>query len=71
MAANPARIGATVFNKAGTDVFVKLGTAANTSVYTLKMVDGGYYELPFGWTGVVAGITASNAGTITVTEISQ
>lgn len=70
MALNAARKGATIYNRAGTTVYVKLGTAADTSVFTVLMANDAYYELPFGYTGVVAGITASNAGTINVTELT-
>ena len=70
MSANPNRRGGTVFNNAGTTVFVNLGTTVNTSVYTVAMLNQDYYELPFGWTGVVSGISASNAGRINVTELT-
>lgn len=70
MNANQNRKGGTIYNNAGTTVLIKLGTAATTSVYTVKMVDQSYYELPFGYVGVVAGISASNAGILTVTEIT-
>ena len=68
--ANANRKGATVYNNAGTIVYLKLGTAATTSVFTVEMSNDDYYELPFGWTGVVAGISPSNAGVITVTELT-
>ena len=68
--ANTNRKGATVYNTAGTDVYIKLGTAATTSVYTVLLNNDDYYELPSGWTGVVAGIAASNAGRINVTELT-
>lgn len=70
MAANSVRKGATIYNNSGTPVFVKLGTAATTSVYTVQMFSNEYYEVPFNYTGVVAGITASNAGIINVTELT-
>lgn len=70
MNANQNRKGGTIYNNAGTPVFVKLGTAATTSVYTLAMQSNDYYELPFGYVGVVAGISASNAGIINVTEVT-
>src|SRR3990167_8489998 len=70
LSANTNRKGATIYNKASTIVYLKLGTAATTSVFTVSMNHDDYYELPYGWTGVVAGITASNAGIINVTELS-
>lgn len=66
---NLNRLGGTIYNSAGTTVYLKLGTAATTSVYTVQMNNNDYYELPAGYTGVVAGITTSNAGIINVTEL--
>lgn len=68
--ANTARKGATIYNAAGTIVYLQLGTAATTSIYTVALDNLDYYEVPFNWTGVVAGITASNAGIINVTELT-
>ena len=70
MNANTNRKAATIHNAAGTTVFIKLGTAATTSIYTTLLNPNDYYELPGGWTGVVAGISPSNAGIINVTELT-
>lgn len=70
MNANQNRKGGTIYNAAGTNVFIKLGTGATTSVYTVLMNANDYYELPYGYVGVVGGITSSNAGIINVTEIT-
>jgi len=68
---NVSRRGATIYNNAGTNLFVKLGTAATTSIYTVALNSNDYYEIPYGYTGVVAGITASTTlGRINVTELS-
>lgn len=71
MNVNTSRIGATIYNNAGTTAFIKLGVAATTSVFTVQLNANAYYELPYNYTGVVAGITASNAGIINVTEIQR
>ena len=70
MAALATRKAATILNTAGTALFIKLGTAATTSMYTVLMNPNDYYELPGGWTGVVAGISNSTAGVINVTELT-
>ena len=70
MNANTNRKAGTIFNTAGTTVFVKLGTAATTSTYTAVMNLQDYYELPGGWTGVVAGISNSTAGVLQGTELT-
>lgn len=70
LAANTARKGATIYNNSGTNLNINLGTTVTTSVYTVLMANSGYYEVPFGYTGVIAGITASNAGIISVVELT-
>lgn len=67
---NTNRKGLTIYNRAETDLYVKLGVNATTSIYTVLMNNNDYYEIPAGYTGVVAGITASNAGIINVTELT-
>lgn len=70
MNANTNRKGATVYNAAGTAVYMRLGTGATTSVYTVALDPNDYYEVPYNWQGVVSGITASNAGIINITELT-
>lgn len=77
LAANANRRGATVYNDTSLSLYLALGSGASTETYTLKVAAGGYYELPFGYTGVVTGIWPSaSAGTGTadgealVTELS-
>lgn len=68
MNANTSRKMGTLYNASGTTVYIKMGTAATTSVFSVALNNSDYYELPVGYTGVVAGISASNAGIINVTE---
>jgi hypothetical protein len=65
-ASNTARRGASVFNNATSDLYLHLGSGASTETFTLKIAAGGYYEVPFWWTGIVTGIwpsAASGTGT--------
>jgi len=61
LAANTARAGATIQNDSTEILYLKLGATATTSDYTVKMVAGAYYEVPFGYTGQIDGIWAANA----------
>lgn len=72
LSANANRKGATIYNNAGTNVYIGLGVkpVVNTSVFTTMLTPNSYFELPFGWTSVVGAIAASNAGRITVTELT-
>lgn len=71
LAANTARAGASIENDSTEILYVKLGTTASTASYTVKMVAGAYYEVPFGYTGNIDGIWANNAaGAALVTELT-
>lgn len=72
LAANSARIGATIFNEsasAAMTVLLGAGTQSAT-VYTVKIAPGGYYELPFRFTGRVSGQWAAAVGNARITEFS-
>lgn len=71
LAANAARRGATVFNDSTVTLSLLLGaTAASATNFTMKVAAGGYYEVPFGYTGAVRGIWASATGNARITELT-
>ena len=68
--ASTGRLGCTIFNSGPGNLHVLLGTAtASTSVYTVRLSAGDYYEVPFNYTGLIGGIFAT-AGTAEVTTLS-
>lgn len=68
VAANNDRKGLYIFNDSGVTVYVKCGTAASSTSFTIKMVDQSYYELPQPiYTGIVTALGAS--GVVRCTEI--
>ena len=70
LASNTSRKGATIYNEGTVDCFVKLGSTASLTTYTIKIIVDGYYELPFNYTGIITGITASGTATLRVTELT-
>jgi hypothetical protein len=69
-ASNANRKGLTIFNEGAGLLYVTLGTSTTTtSLYTVRLSAGDYYEAPFGYTGLVGGIFAT-AGTARVTQVS-
>jgi hypothetical protein len=63
LAPSRGRKGATIFNDSSAILRVGLGDAEVTATdFTIEMAADGYYELPFGFTGKVLGIWASDAG---------
>lgn len=76
LAANSARLGATIVNDSSATLFLllKTGGTASTTVYTVPMAAkgsvGAYYEVPFNYTGAVIGIWSAAAGNAVVTEFT-
>lgn len=71
LASNAARLGATIYNESTVDLHAKLGATASLTSYTIKIAPSGYYEVPFGYTGIIDGIWTSNAsGNARMTELS-
>lgn len=67
--ANSARRGATVFNDSTQTLYLLNGNAsASTTNYTVQMVAGSYYEVPFNYAGPVNGIWASANGNARIVE---
>lgn len=70
LAANPDRIGATIFNDSTADMYLKLGTGASATSYTVKLPEDGYYEVPYRYVGAVHGYWSGAVGAARVTEVS-
>jgi len=65
LALNANRKGATIMCISGT-VLINLGATASATVYTVRLIPNAYYEVPFGYTGVISGI---GVGSLSVTEL--
>lgn len=70
LASNTARLGASVFNDSTSAVYLKYGASASTSSFSAKLDPGGYFECPFHYTGLIAGIWDSATGAARVTELT-
>jgi hypothetical protein len=70
LAANGARLGATFYNDSTANLYLKLGATASTTSFSARILPGGYYELPFSYTGEVDGVWDAAAGAARVTELS-
>lgn len=63
LAANANRRGATVYNDSTAILYLLCANAtSSTTVWTYKMQPEDYFEIPAGYTGIVKGIWASDAG---------
>lgn len=69
LASNASRKMAMIYNDSTSDLYVKLGTTASTSSFTVKMVSQAYYELPIPvYTGQIDGIWTIAVGSARMTE---
>lgn len=70
LALNANRLGATIYNDSTQNVYLKFGTTATASDFTIMLYAAQYFELPFGYTGRVDGIWVSANGNARVTELT-
>jgi hypothetical protein len=72
LAANTSRRGATITNTDANVLYLDLsgGTASATS-FTVPVASNGYFEVPYGYTGLITGIWAGDgSGAAKVTEFT-
>lgn len=71
LASNADRLGASVYNDSTVALYLKLGTTASATSFTIKLQPDDYYEVPAGYTGRIDGIWASDAsGSARITELT-
>jgi hypothetical protein len=73
LAANPARLGATINNDSlNRFMYIKLGGGVSGVSYSVRLGPHSYYELPFpAYVGVIEGVWAAGVGGFaTVTELT-
>lgn len=70
LASNAARLGASIYNDSTAILYLLLASGtSSTSNYSVQLAaNGGYFEVPFNYTGVIKGIWASANGNVRVTE---
>jgi len=71
LAANASRMGAAVFNASTAILYLKLGTGASLTSYTVRLTSNAYYEIPFGYSGQINGYWAAANGAALVTQVTQ
>lgn len=73
LAANPARLGATISNDSpGRFLYIKLGGGVGLASYSVRLGPHSYFELPFpAYTGVIEGVWGPGVGGFAmVTELT-
>jgi len=69
---NVNRRGCIVFNDSTRSLYLKLGPAATVNAWSVRLLPGGVYELPFPiYTGLITGVWAADgAGLARITELT-
>jgi len=71
LAANTSRLGATIYNdSASATLHLKLGATASLTDYTTKVGPESFFEVPFGYTGIIDGIWDAATGDARITELT-
>lgn len=70
LAANTARLGASIYNDSTAYLYLKLGSAAAANSFTYKCPPGGYYEALAGYKGVITGLWDAVNGNSYATELT-
>ncbi len=72
LASNASRKNATFFNNSTSALYLKYGTTASAADFNVKILAGGYFELPVGavYTGRIDGIWDTANGACLVTELT-
>lgn len=66
LVANTARKGATVWNASTATLYLDLDATATAADYAARLDPGGYYEVPYGFTGALSGIWSAANGSALV-----
>lgn len=69
LAANSIRLGATIYNDSSSLLYIKLGTTATASDFTIRLFPLSYWEVPFGYTGKIDGFWANASGHARIGEL--
>lgn len=70
LAANSSRLGVTVYNDSMAVLYLKLGTTASATSFTVRLARYDYYEVPGRYTGCIDGIWTVATGAARVTELT-
>lgn len=70
LAANGGRRTTVLYNEGAAKAYIKLGSGATTTDYTVQLGQGGSFIIPEGYTGIISAIFNTNTGNIQISELS-
>lgn len=60
--------GRSILNHSTQILYLKMGTGASATDHSIALASGAYFEVPFGYSGIITGLWASANGHARVTE---
>lgn len=69
-AANANRKGLTIWNNSTANLYIDFDSAATASDAAVSIAAGGYFEMPFNYTGIISGIWSAANGNALVRELT-
>lgn len=71
LSSNATRVFASIYNNSGQKMFIKLGTTASNSSYSIQLMPNSYWEVPNDWTGEIDAVwSGAGGGNALVTELT-
>jgi hypothetical protein len=71
LASNTARRAFNLYNDSSSAVYIKFGSSASTTSFTVKLAAAGYYESPtLVYRGIVTAIWDTATGSMRITELT-
>jgi TRAP-type mannitol/chloroaromatic compound transport system substrate-binding protein len=70
MAGNSKRITLTIFNDSTANLHIDFGKAVSLTDYAVKIMSGGYYELPSNYAGSITGVWDAVNGVARIRDLS-
>jgi hypothetical protein len=68
LAANSNRKGASIINASTATLYIELGASVSSTDYVVDLHQGDYYEVPFGYVGLIMGVWSEQVGNAYVRE---
>ena len=68
LAENSSRLGATIQNNSNGRLYLDFDLSVTSSDYAIKMDPGAYYEVPYNYTGPIAGVWSTANGNALIRE---
>jgi hypothetical protein len=70
LAANANRTFASIYNSSTKQVYIKLGTSASNSSFTILLMPNSYWEVPVDWAGQIDAVWQAVNGNAIITELT-